>query len=345
MAGGRAEAPSCPEWNMTPTHPCPRCARELPPTANACEHCGPDPADALDLASFFDDLRDRALDAVQATEQATRPSMTAAPGGADDPAQDHSGPAAAAAAHDLQDAVPAATDSAAIVGAAGASGGAVAQQAARRGISRAEIATISVGVFGGAVLFLALLSARGSAAPEAAAPAESATRPGVAAAPVADRGSAAPERLPDVEPSWIPNPEWVGRARQSVAFELAARNEVQVWLRKVRPVLIVRCMSRNTEAFVFTDSAAKMEPQDEDHSVRVRFDDEPESTERWPDSQEHDALFARDGAVFARRLLQARTLQFGFTPHNADPVVARFDVAGLASLLEPAAKQCGWNRK
>ena len=32
-----------------------------------------------------------------------------------------------------------------------------------------------------------------------------------------------------------------------------------------------------------------MEPQDENHSVAIRFDDQPESSERWADSSEHDA--------------------------------------------------------
>jgi hypothetical protein len=223
------------------------------------------------------------------------------------------------------------------------------------GFGRTELGMLAAGVIGGAVLFLALLSARSAAAPEAATPAEDAPATAVTspAAPAARAG--APDTTPDAVPvsagrrdviaGWIPNPAWVGHARQSVAFELAANNDVQVWLRTVRPVLIVRCMDKTTEAFVFTDSAAKMELQDEDHTVRVAFDDEPLSTERWPDSQEHDALFARDGAAFARRLLQAHTLQFGFTPHNAAPVVAKFSVTGLGPLMEHATKQCGQARK
>jgi hypothetical protein len=221
------------------------------------------------------------------------------------------------------------------------------------GFGRTELGMVAAGVIGGAVLFLALLSARSAAAPEAAVPAgepSPAAVPAPAAAvaradapgPPADAVSA---RSRDVIAGWIPNPAWVGHARQSVAFELAANNDVQVWLRTVRPVLIVRCMNKTTEAFVFTDSAAKMELQDEDHTVRFAFDDEPLSTERWPDSQEHDALFARDGAAFARRLLQAHTLQFGFTPHNAEPVVAKFSVTGLTPLMEHATKPCGWRSK
>jgi hypothetical protein len=34
-------------------------------------------------------------------------------------------------------------------------------------------------------------------------------------------------------------------------------------------------------------------------------------------------------------------MRFGYTPHNAAPVSAQFDVAGLAERISPAAAQCG----
>jgi len=108
-----------------------------------------------------------------------------------------------------------------------------------------------------------------------------------------------------------------------------------------RPALIVRCMSKSLEVFVFTGSAIKMEAQTEDHTVSFKFDDEPDRTERWPDSAEHDALFAPDQAAFASRLMTARTLRFGYTPHNAEPAVALFQVSGLGEMIEPSAKACG----
>jgi hypothetical protein len=142
--------------------------------------------------------------------------------------------------------------------------------------------------------------------------------------------------------NWIDNREgWVAGDRKGVAFELPARNETQVWMRKVRPLLVVRCATRATDVFVFTDSAAAMEAQDEDHSVAFALDDQPERRERWPDSGSHDALFARDGVTFAQELGRATTLRFSYTPHNAAPVVARFDVAGLSAKLAPFAARCG----
>jgi hypothetical protein len=112
-------------------------------------------------------------------------------------------------------------------------------------------------------------------------------------------------------------------------------------MREVRPLLVVRCLPKTTEVFVFTQSAALIEAQTEDHTVVYSFDDEPETRELWPDAAEHDALFAPDGAAFAKRLMTARTLRFGFTPHNAAPVTAHFHVSGLRDMAEPAANNCG----
>ena len=112
-------------------------------------------------------------------------------------------------------------------------------------------------------------------------------------------------------------------------------------MKRVRPTLVVRCMDKRTDVFVYTDSAARIEEQDENHTVRVAFDDGAGTHERWPDSVEHDALFAPDGQAMARRLLGARQMRFTFSPHNAAPVTATFDVSGLGELLSPIAKRCG----
>ena len=68
---------------------------------------------------------------------------------------------------------------------------------------------------------------------------------------------------------------------------------------------------------------------------------EPEVTERWADSAEHDALFVPDGYAFAQSLSNAQTLRVSYRPHNAPKAVATFQVAGIAEALQPAAKQCG----
>lgn len=147
------------------------------------------------------------------------------------------------------------------------------------------------------------------------------------------------ETLPP-SPGWRENTlAWTAETRRRIAFELPARNETNVWMRKVRPLLVVRCQEGQIEAFVYTDSPAALEIEDENHTVRLSFDGEPVRTERWPDSSTHDALFAPDGAGFVARLMNAESFRFGYTPHNAAPVVAHFDVRGLAGKIGPA-KAC-----
>ena len=211
---------------------------------------------------------------------------------------------------------------------------------ARSGVViRRELLVIVIAVAIGSVITLALLLTRG--VPSS----------GVAAAQGNVAKSqrsvvAGPPRASAVTQAWSSQRRayWTGNQRNSAAFELPAENIVPIWLNQVRPMLIVRCLSKKTEAFVFTGSALKIEPQTEDHTVSFRFDNEQETTMRWPDSAEHDALFAPDAAAFAQRLIHAHTLRFGYTPHNAEPVEAHFEVSGLGALIEPVAKECGWKK-
>ena len=132
---------------------------------------------------------------------------------------------------------------------------------------------------------------------------------------------------------------WIAGSRRAVAYEVPADRQISVWMRTVRPSLVVRCEGNVLDVFVFTDSAAQIERDTPDHTVSVRFDNEEETSTRWPDADSHDALFAPDGAAFARRLAAAETLRFGFTPHNAEPATVQFAVGGLAPILARAAKQ------
>ena len=206
----------------------------------------------------------------------------------------------------------------------------------RAGLGRRELLMILVAVVVAGLATLAVLSSRGPAAAVAAARVEAPERKPSAPAP-------APAPPSTVSQKWSSENRtyWVGKQRNAAAFELPAENMVSIWMNQVRPALVVRCMSKSLEVFVFTGSAIKMEAQTEDHTVSFKFDDEPDRTERWPDSAEHDALFAPDQAAFASRLMTARTLRFGYTPHNAEPAVALFQVSGLGEMIEPSAKACG----
>lgn len=155
-----------------------------------------------------------------------------------------------------------------------------------------------------------------------------------------------PEPIIDSEPP----PTWVGARRatwardgsKAIAFELAASNDVGVWMKRVQPLLIVRCLSRTTEVFVATGSAASIEEPEGSHTVHIQFDDDEKVAQPWSDSASSQELYAPDGVALARRLARARTMRFGFTPYNSAPVVAKFDVSGFDQLIGLVAGTCGW---
>lgn len=195
------------------------------------------------------------------------------------------------------------------------------------------LVAIAAAVCGGAALTLLVMTAKPSATP---APAARST-------PVAPRPAGAGPSAPShAGPAWSTKNQarWVSNHRRSAAFEVEADRPVGVWMKKVTPLLVVRCLDRRTDVFVFTDSAARIEPQDDNHTVRIAIDGAPLLEQRWPDSVEHDALFAPDGAALARQLVKAETLTFSFSPHNAPPVTASFNVRGLADELGGVESFC-----
>lgn len=199
---------------------------------------------------------------------------------------------------------------------------------------RGEVTAALAAVIGGGLVGLALLFGSADAPPDSAGADVQAAGVVPAASPALPR---APGRWSNGSDS-----RWKSARARDLVLELPADNRVAVWMKHVRPMLVVRCMNRSPEVFVFTETAAKIETQDENHTVHISFDGQPAAAERWPDSVEHDALFAPDGEAFLRKLVAAKTLSFGFSPHNAMPVEVRFNVSGLDALIQPAAKQCGW---
>jgi hypothetical protein len=205
-------------------------------------------------------------------------------------------------------------------------------------VGRRELLMILIAAVSLGLIALAMLLVRGPSSQVAAARVEAPARK-PSSAPVSPPASA-------VSSKWNSEnrADWVGNQRNAAAFELPAENTVPIWMNRVRPLLVVRCVAKSTEVLVWTGSAMTMEPQTEDHTVTFQLDDEPALTERWADSAEHDALFAPAGAAFAGRLISARTMRFGYTPHNAAHVVAHFQLSGLGELVEAFAKDCGWKK-
>lgn len=129
---------------------------------------------------------------------------------------------------------------------------------------------------------------------------------------------------------------------KTVVISRDAENDIQGWLESNRPSLIVRCQERKTETYIVTGTAATVEYDTDNHTVRLRFDDGKPITQHWSASTDDKALFAPNAIEFAKSLAGSKSLTFEFTPFNANPAVVHFRLEGLAPYLQKAARACGW---
>ena len=151
-----------------------------------------------------------------------------------------------------------------------------------------------------------------------------------------------------VEPA--PPQKWMGRRQawwasdgsKTISFELDASNDVAAWMTRVRPQLVVRCVSRVTEVYVSLGSPASLEQQTGSHTIRIQIDDDPPVLQQWTDSESSKELFAPEGVELTRRLADAEHMTFGFTPFNSPPAVVEFTVQGFNELAPLVASACGW---
>ena len=182
------------------------------------------------------------------------------------------------------------------------------------------------------------MSARGGSPPAASAtagtPAARVT-PAPSTAPPVTAGTGVQKWSAENQPSRL------DRRRREATFELLSENVVKTWLGPARPTLFVRCTAQRIEAFVVTGSPMKIDPRVDGKTVTISIDGEPARTEQWTDSDDHTAVFAPDPAAFTQRLRTARTLHFGYSPHNSSDVVAQFHVFGIDALIGAAPKYCG----
>jgi hypothetical protein len=135
---------------------------------------------------------------------------------------------------------------------------------------------------------------------------------------------------------------------KTVTLSLASGDVIQGPLGSSRPTLVIRCKESKTEVYVVTGMAASVEDDNladispNHHSVRLRIDQANPLTVFWYGSDDDKALFAGNGEELAKELAEAQTLTFGFTPFDANTVVARFDLNGLDAELPKVADACGW---
>jgi hypothetical protein len=133
---------------------------------------------------------------------------------------------------------------------------------------------------------------------------------------------------------------WATDGSRTIGFEVEAERDVTVYMDRVRPVLAVRCISRQTEVFVVLRSAPSIENSDHTHTVRIGLDDGPDVEQRWLDSSNLQALFAPDGTAFAAGMASAQRLRFAFKPFNAPSAQVEFDVHGFEGPLAAMSKIC-----
>lgn len=136
---------------------------------------------------------------------------------------------------------------------------------------------------------------------------------------------------------------------KTVVLSLESEDMIQGPLGAKRPSLVIRCQEGKTDTYVVTHMAASVEEDYDgaprlDHTVKIRFDDGNAIQEFWEESGSHDALFiGADGKELAKTLSHTQRFTFQFTPFNANPAVARFDLQGLDSHLGKVADACRWN--
>jgi type VI secretion system protein VasI len=130
---------------------------------------------------------------------------------------------------------------------------------------------------------------------------------------------------------------------KGVTFSLEGENPIVAWLKIQTPTLIVRCKEKRTDVYMVTGTAASVESGDvEGHTVRVRFDGAAAQRQRWSQSTNNEALFAPNAVQMARSIAKAKIVRFEFTPFNASPAIATFDVSGFDQHIGRVAAACGW---
>ena len=138
---------------------------------------------------------------------------------------------------------------------------------------------------------------------------------------------------------------WATHGSRTIGFEVEAERDVTVYMDRARPVLAVRCISRQTEVFVVLGSAPSIENGDNTHTVRIGLDDWPRCGAAVARSSNLQALFAPDDPAFAagmasaqRSALRVQAVQCAVCPGRIRRArirgAARSNVEDLCSLGE-----------
>ena len=127
----------------------------------------------------------------------------------------------------------------------------------------------------------------------------------------------------------------------SLVFSLEADAPVSGWLRNSTPTLRVSCASGRVSLYVQTELPAAVEAGST-RTVRLQFDDDAPTIDRWEQSTNHQSLFppADAAPALAEHLAHSRRFRFAFVPFRAEAVVATFSVYGFAEHWHALEEAC-----
>jgi hypothetical protein len=153
------------------------------------------------------------------------------------------------------------------------------------------------------------------------------------------QGSSGPPHTPD---GWVKTESRSAMTDEpTIVLTAQANDEVQGWLDRARPALTVRCKERKLDVYLVTGMSSHVESARGAHTLRYRIDTTRAVSESsWGESTDNNALFSPAPAELAERLMSGSTILFEWTPFNASPVQARFQVAGLEAHRSSLVAAC-----
>ena len=129
---------------------------------------------------------------------------------------------------------------------------------------------------------------------------------------------------------------------KTVVMSLESENTVTGWLTKnYSPTLIIRCQENKTDMYMNTESQFHRSSLDS-VKAKIRLDDEKSKTYRFSVSTDNMSIFFRKPIGHLKKMFSSQEMKIGWTPFNANPVIAKFDIRGLKDLIKPLRKTCNW---
>ena len=120
---------------------------------------------------------------------------------------------------------------------------------------------------------------------------------------------------------------------RNVFMSLSAENKASL-------KLIVRCLEGKTDVFI--DYYTFLGRTGWDIIVWSRFDQDPAERRNWRISTDGKAIFAYDGADWARKIASARKLYVRIYSEVGPMVEGTFQLKGAAEAMRPLRAACGF---